>query len=360
MTIFAGMKRILLHLLFWVTYLTEDTLLAFLWDGSRFNELTVGARILISLKLCFSIVLPKILFTYLVLDYLLDRVLKQKGMLITTIFYGFLAVLSTLILVRAIEVYFVYPVLFEGNLKSPAYFSPFGFLFALIDLGFITGTAIAIRQVRLQLAAKEREKILVKDKLEAELKFLKNQTNPHFLFNTLNNIYALARKKSDSTADVVMKLSKILRFMLYESGRKFITIGEEARLIEDYIDLETIRYNEKLNVIFNKDIDNNSQEVSPLLLLPFVENAFKHGVSESFFDSTVTISIRLEKGHLFFEIENTKEDEEIKKLAGNKIGLYNIKRQLELMYPEYKLIVDNQPKKFRVNLTVNLNKHGEI
>ena len=354
------MKRILLHLLFWVTYLTQDTLLAFLWDGPRFTELAVGARILVSLKLCLSIVLPKVLFAYLVLYYLLGRVLKQKGMLITTIFYGFLGVLLTLMMVRAIEIYFVYPVVFDGRFKSPSYFSPFGFLFALIDLGFITGTAIAIKQVRLQLAAKEREKILIRDKLEAELRFLKNQTNPHFLFNTLNNIYALARKKSDSTADVVMKLSKILRFMLYESGKKFITIGEEAKLIEDYIDLEIIRYNEKLNVIFNKDIDNNSQQVSPLLLLPFVENAFKHGVSESFFDSTVTINLQLGKGHLLFEIENSKEDTEIEKPSGDKIGLNNIKRQLELMYPEYNLVVDNQPKKFRVNLTVNLNKHGEI
>jgi len=360
LTIFAGMKRILFHILFWATYLSQDTLLAFLWDAAKFNELTVGTRILVSFKLCVSVVLPKILFTYLVLYYLLDRVLKQKGMLITTIFYGFIAVVSTLLMVRAIEVYFVYPVLFEGNLKSPAYFSPFGFLFALIDLGFVSGAAIAIRQVRLQLVAKEREKILIKDKLEAELKFLKNQTNPHFLFNTLNNIYALARKKSDSTADVVMKLSKILRFMLYESGKKFITIGEEAKLLEDYIDLEKIRYNEKLNIIFNKDIDDNSQEVSPLLLLPFVENAFKHGVSESFFDSTVIINIVVEKGHLTFDIENTKEDEEVEHSVNNKIGLFNIKRQLELMYPEYKLVVDNQPKKFRVNLTVNLNNHGEI
>ena len=273
--------------------------------------------------------------------------------------YLVLSVATTLLLVRVINVYFVYPVIYHNQAKTPAFFAPFSFVFELIDLGFVSGMAIAIRQIRLQLAGKEREKLLVKEKLEAELKFLKNQTNPHFLFNTLNNIYALARKKSDSTADVVMKLSKILRFMLYESGRKFISMAEEIKLIEDYIDLEKIRYNQNLHVVFTKEIDNPGQEVSPLLLLPFVENAFKHGVSESFFDSTVTIAIRLQQGQLFFEIENSKEDEEIKQDSG-KIGLFNIKRQLELMYADHRLVVDNQPTKFKVNLYINLEKHGEI
>ena len=115
----------------------------------------------------------------------------------------------------------------------------------------------------------------MRKKLETELQFLKSQTNPHFLFNTLNNIYALARKKSDSTADAVMKLSKLLRFMLYESQKKFISITDEIQVLDDFIELEKIRYGEKLQLIFNKSIDNESHPIAPLILLPFVENAFK-------------------------------------------------------------------------------------
>ena len=193
------------------------------------------------------------------------------------------------------------------------------------------------------------------------MKFLKNQTNPHFLFNTLNNIYALARKKSDSTPDVVMKLSRMLRFMLYESGKPFITIAEETKLIEDYLDLERIRYNDRLQISFEKEIDDNSQQVSPLLLLPFVENAFKHGVSETRFNSFVIISLRLKTGLLHFNVQNSKES--AGSLSGdNKIGLCNVRRQLELTYKKFNLQVTGQNTEadFSIHLTVDLNSYEKI
>jgi LytS/YehU family sensor histidine kinase len=199
----------------------------------------------------------------------------------------------------------------------------------------------------------------LKEKLETELKFLKNQTNPHFLFNTLNNIYALARKKSDSTPDVVMKLSKMLRFMLYESGKPFITIGEETMLIEDYLDLEKIRYNERLDISFKKEIDNMHEEVSPLLLLPFVENAFKHGVSETRFNSFVNIELLLEKGVLHFDVKNSKENAGIAS-GDSKIGLCNVRRQLELMYRQFDLQVYDTEDSFSVSLIIQLNSHEKI
>ena len=118
-----------------------------------------------------------------------------------------------------------------------------------MDIGFASGTAIIIKQVRLQLHEKEKEKNLIRQKLETELKFLRNQTHPHFLFNTLNNIYALARKKSDETPEVVMKLSKLLRFMLYESSKASIKIGDEIKILDDYIELERIRHDGRLTTL---------------------------------------------------------------------------------------------------------------
>jgi LytS/YehU family sensor histidine kinase len=229
----------------------------------------------------------------------------------------------------------------------------------LLDIGFVAGGAVALKLLRIQLAGKEREKNLVKEKLGAELKFLRNQTNPHFLFNTLNNIYALARKKSDDTADTVMKLSKLLRFMLYESGKDLITITEEIKMLNDYLELEKIRYNERLAITFNKEIDNGAQTIAPLLLLPFIENAFKHGVSETRFNSHIYIDMKLKSGRLAFNIENSKENGNADAVKDN-IGLSNVRRQLELMYKEYSMEVQNGNNLFKVLLTINLDSHAKI
>jgi two-component system, LytTR family, sensor kinase len=175
----------------------------------------------------------------------------------------------------------------------------------------------------------------------------------------LNNIYALARKKSDDTANVVMKLSKLLRFMLYESRKERIPVSAEIRMIEDYLELEKIRYNERLTIRFEKDLDDTGQHIAPLLLLPFIENAFKHGASETRFDSFIHIRVHLKAGQLKFCIENSKEENGDTTVTDN-IGLSNVRRQLELMYQEHTLQVDNQKSSFTVHLTINLNNDATL
>ena len=246
-----------------------------------------------------------------------------------------------------------------GMIKNRPLFRLQSLLMALMDVGFVTGLATTIKLLSIQLAGKEREKNLVKEKLETELKFLRNQTNPHFLFNTLNNIYGLARKKSDDTAEVVMKLSKLLRFMLYESRKSSIKTGEEIKMLDDYINLERIRYSDRLSITFNKEIDNESEQIAPLLLLPFVENAFKHGASENRFESFIRIDLKLDNGLLHFDIENTKENGTADKVTDN-IGLGNVRRQLELMYKEYDMQVLSGTNTFKVLLTINLRSHAKI
>jgi len=169
----------------------------------------------------------------------------------------------TTFLYRVISVYFKVPVIYNGTIDFGPFFSVRWFLNMIMDISFASGAAIVIKQFRLQLADKEKEKNLIRDKLETELKFLRNQTNPHFLFNTLNNIYALARKKSDETADVVMKLSKLLRFMLYETRNEQIRISDEIKVLDDYIELEKLRYNDRLTISFIREIDNESETDSP-------------------------------------------------------------------------------------------------
>lgn len=195
------------------------------------------------------------------------------------------------------------------------------------------------------------------EKQEAELNYLKSQTNPHFLFNTLNNIYALSREKSDLAPESILRLSKILRFMLYEAGGNYIAIEQEIKIISDYLALEKLRYDESLRLNFNYDIEDMKQAVPPLLLIPLVENAFKHGVSETRARPFVDMHISVRSHQLLFEIKNSTE-----KLAGDEhvkenIGLSNLRRQLELLYKGYSLSVQQGTAQFTAILKINLASH---
>ena len=195
------------------------------------------------------------------------------------------------------------------------------------------------------------------EKQEAELNFLKSQTNPHFLFNTLNNIYALARIKSDLAPESILKLSKILRYMLYETGSAFVAIEQELKIIADYIDLERLRYDDSLHVNFNYDVEDMKQALPPLLLVPLVENAFKHGVSETRHRPFVEIHLSVKERQLLFLVKNSTENEWEETPIRENIGLGNLRRQLELLYREFQLNLEPGDHIFSASLTINLATH---
>jgi two-component system LytT family sensor kinase len=353
------LKRISLHIAFWLAYLTQDTTLIYLWDKDKHPGVSISHQIMFAALNSLSSLIPKLAFVYYVLYYNLPKLLNSKPERKKYIAQLLLALIMTTFLYRVIAVFFQSPVIYKGSVNFGPFFSIRWSLQMLIDIGFASGAAIMIKQVRLQLAGKEKEKDLIRDKLETELKFLRNQTNPHFLFNTLNNIYALARKKSDETADVVMKLSKLLRFMLYETRNKHIRISDEIKILDDYIELEKLRYNDRLTISFIREIDNENEQIAPLLLIPFVENAFKHGASESRFESFIHLEMTLSDGILEFNIENTKEQNG-KKINDENIGLTNVRRQLELLYKEHEVSIICEDAVFKVLLTVNLREYANL
>lgn len=204
---------------------------------------------------------------------------------------------------------------------------------------------------------KEAAQQLRIEKQEAELNYLKSQTNPHFLFNTLNNIYALARAKSDLAPESILRLSKILRYMLYETSGAYIAIEQELKIISDYIALEKLRYDESLRVNFNYDVEDMHQALPPLLLIPLVENAFKHGVSETRHLPFVDIHLSVKNRQLTLIIENSVEDLAADQTIKENIGLSNLRRQLELLYKEYNLSTQKSPAQFTATLTINLASH---
>ena len=195
------------------------------------------------------------------------------------------------------------------------------------------------------------------EKQQAELSYLKSQTNPHFLFNTLNNIYSLARDKSDLAPESILRLSKILRFMLYETGGQYIAIEQELKIIRDYIALEKLRYDESLRILFNYDIEDMKQVLPPLLLIPLVENAFKHGVSETRKDPFVEIQLSVNKGQMVYSVKNSTETSSGDLIVKENIGLTNLRRQLELLYKDYNLSVRQGESIFTATLTINLASH---
>lgn len=196
------------------------------------------------------------------------------------------------------------------------------------------------------------------EKQEAELNYLKSQTNPHFLFNTLNNIYALSRDKSDLAPESILRLSKILRFMLYEINGAFIAIEQELKIINDYIALERLRYDDSLRISVVHDVEDMNQAIPPLLLIPLVENAFKHGVSETRENPFVEVYLSVHRGHLTFSVKNSTEaHHEDERQAQEKIGLSNLRRQLELLYKDYDLSIQPSESTFSALLHINLASH---
>jgi two-component system LytT family sensor kinase len=353
------MKRLMPHLAFWVLYTLQDSLLVYTWVGPSLGNISEAKLLWVSVFSTVVMLIPKLIITYFILQVSLKKIQGDNPRLFSVAIEIFLVFVFSIVVYRVLSKYWVNPYIYMGLLKNRGLFRIQAVLMALMDVGFVAGLATTIKLLRIQLIGKEREKNLVKEKLETELKFLRNQTNPHFLFNTLNNIYGLARKKSEDTAEVVMKLSKLLRFMLYESEKSSIKTGDEIKMLEYYLNLEKIRYSERLSITFNKEIDNESEQIAPLLLLPFVENAFKHGASENRFESFIKIDLKLDNGLLYFDIENTKENGIADQVTDN-IGLANVRRQLELMYREYDMQVLNGTNTFKVILTLNLRSHAKI
>jgi len=193
-----------------------------------------------------------------------------------------------------------------------------------------------------------------KEKLNIELNSLKAQVNPHFLFNSLNSIYSQALSRSELTAETVLELSNLLRYMLYEVGDDLVPIEKEVEMLENYIELQKLRVEENAMVSFEVKGDLHGKEVAPLLVFPLVENAFKHGLKGDSNNAYVKIGLSVGEEEIIFDIRNNRgqvDDMEDGKYGG--IGLENVKRRLELIYPNrYRLEIGDGENEFHVKLVL--------
>jgi sensor histidine kinase YesM len=225
---------------------------------------------------------------------------------------------------------------------------------------FFIGIASTIYSIMNDWLASQREKKeLQSQTLQSELKFLKSQINPHFLFNTLNSLYALTLKKSDKAPEIVLKLSEMMRYMLYECNEREVPLSKEINYLKNYLELEKIRQGKKMDINFIMEGEVSNQKIAPLMFIPFVENSFKHGISNQLTAGYVNIYLEIEKQEINITIENSKTAS-MPAPSGKKsggIGLVNVRRRLDLLYPNlYELNIDEDPNTYTVKLCINLDK----
>ena len=221
---------------------------------------------------------------------------------------------------------------------------------AVYTLGLTTGIKFVKDSLLDQQLKKEREQHY----LETELKFLKSQIQPHFFFNTLNNIYSLTLKQSAQAPEVILKLSDLMSYMLYDSTAPLVPLSKEIAYLRNYVDIEQLRFGSRLSVSFTTEGPIDAAEISPMILILFLENSFKHGVKNNISRIHLAIELRVKDGVLHFHVENPVSEEDPPG-EHNGIGLKNVRRRLDLLYgKEYSLDIRENNRLFIVDLKMPL------
>ena len=194
--------------------------------------------------------------------------------------------------------------------------------------------ALPIKVFKQWVIKQEIASRLEKEKITAELELLKAQLHPHFLFNTLNNLYSLVYEKSDKAPKMLLRLSGLLSYVLYECKAEEVLLSKEISSIKDYVALERERYGERLDVSLNFSGDIDDKIIAPMLFQPFIENAFKHGMSEQLGKVWMSIDLSVKKNQLYFKIINSCEKNNVENKNNSGIGIINVNKRLQLLYPE--------------------------
>jgi two-component system LytT family sensor kinase len=339
-----GRYRVLMHILFWISYLIYEGLIWSMVDG-KYGERITSAFVELPIKIAA---------TYFTLYYLIDKLLIPRKY---TLFVGMLFVSMIVfgITLRALAYYTLYPIFYpDGNLVPVLYFPKV--LIAIFSTYSVVAIVASFHLGKHWHNHQHAAQQLEKEKIESELKLLKSQINPHFLFNTLNNLYVLALNQSTHTSETVHKLSELMSYMLYDSNQNEVSLKKELHYIENYISLEKLRYESRLDISVNVYSDLDGIMIAPLMILPFIENCFKHGVSKQITHSWIRIDISTNDNLLDIKIENSKNPDEVnnkKPISG--IGLQNVRKRLELIYPNrYQLDVFDEEESYLVIFKLEL------
>lgn len=341
--IILGMKvkKLLLHLLFWILIVTY-----FAWGfgfGVNYKASFLNA----------AFYLPGfILIVYSLVYFLIPRYLIKKKYV-----YFFLGLIGVLIVCAA------YSWMVQLSLSARDQFSGYTMSTGRAILPFIhvAGIAISINLLNYWYRQKQETIQAQNEKVIAELALIKSQLHPHFLFNTLNNLYSYTIEKSEKAPEIILKLSNLLRFMIYESNVAFISLDKEIALLREYTELEQLRYGERLDISFTISGEFRDKQIAPLLLLPFLENAFKHGISQQIDQCWISFDLRVSGSFIYFKLINSMDYERSSDDSSpGGMGLQNVKKRLALLYPEkYQLEVEAKEEVFILNLILQVAELSE-
>lgn len=345
-------QRLLLHICFWVLYfsitlfndifLTSDL-------ASRF-ETELALRTFLSGLILLSV---KIGFTYSVLFYFLPTWLRSAHRKRESLYFIFVLI-AFVIMVRMIIQFFTWPCILHYTPHMSTQSQVARFLYSLLDVLQLVGITVSIKLLRLRVANSLLERDYLKEKMSSDLSRLKAQIHPHFLFNMLNNIYSLSKNNSQKTSEIIHKMSLLLRYMLYESEKKLVTLESEVQIIKDYSGIQQFRFGDGIRVDQTIEMDNSQTPITPLVLFPLIENAFKHGIGTRTDDSYIVMDLRLKKEKLELSIRNSIVEHSVKS-PSDGIGQLNIKKQLALLYRDYTFEYEQKENEYRVYLYINLN-----
>ena len=309
----------------------------------------------------FAKVLLQFLFSVFLLKIFIPKVLNRhkKVLFVVCIVLGIYVIQF---LYGVVHVYFFETVFSEVYAMRP----PFhivnrmgSFVIFINNVTWVVFPSVIL--IALQYYRDQKDIIALKEqKKTTELNLLKHQLNPHFLFNTLNNLYVLALKKSDNTPEAIAKLSEILDYMLYQCKDTFVPIKKEIELLENYIGLEKIRYGNRVELSFERVIENDTL-IAPLLLLTFVENAFKHGISQELKTGVIELHITATPREIVFRLKNSKPTVYDPNIIADKeaIGMQNTQKQLDLLYPNsYSLNIEDTDNQYA--LLLKLIPHEKV
>lgn len=342
-TIFNRNRVLLLHISFWCVYLSF-----FLYQVTSRGSEVDWQRVLIVVtnQVTFALII-----SYLNYFVFLPRFLTKKN--VWQYLMEFIFPFALLMFMRIhTERYLI-----DGYTHEEEYLYRTRFVVQLITTNLFIVIFVGMLRFAVdwfQLEGKRKE--LENEKLLAELNFLKAQINPHFLFNTLNNLYYLAYTKSDNTTEVIAKLSQMMRYMIYDSNHSKVPLSKEIEYMENYISLERLRLNNQIPINFELKGNPENVWIAPLIFITFLENAFKHGVSNNNPKAWVNISIELIDGQCIYQVENSKLEDSAEEHEKSGIGLQNVQRRLELSYPgKHQLTMENKQDRYVVKLNLTLN-----
>lgn len=332
-------KPWVLHVLFWLLVFVMMLLAG---PGNSISTLEVVRKLI---NLAFYI-----LVVYINLGYLIPKFLSQKNFM--TYCLLLLAMVAVFTPIKVLLLYITY------DEVDPREFLVMNQQYIFLLLFLIAGGSTVIKIISDWQRHQRDRKDLETQRMQSEIKFLKSQINPHFLFNTLNSLYALTLKKSDKAPEIVIKLSEMMRYMLYECNERRVPLYKEVNYIQNYLDLETLRQSGQSDIQFKVEGQVTDQSIAPLIFIPFLENSFKHGLNHQLGDGYVHVIMKVLDNKLLLRILNSKplQAPVPSNRANGGIGLANVQRRLNLLYPnQYKLDILDSDKEHIVELSLDLS-----